>query len=132
MSIRSHSGPEWPSRSGPAVDAGRAIRCTESVRDIAEDFTVLAEALMHKTYGIAATTTELLGIVTALDQLAHDAIGALVVRQRSQGEPLSDLTPLLNLTENRLRKKYDPETVDQSLASRRRADARGPQHPADR
>lgn len=120
MSIRSHPVPERPARTGPAVDADRATRCTESVRDIAEDFTVLSEALMHSTYGVAAPTTEILEIVIALESLAQEAIPALVVRQRSQGEPLSELTPLLGLTENRLRKKYVPQDVDHALASRRR------------
>ncbi|MFF3787723.1 helix-turn-helix domain-containing protein [Streptomyces sp. NPDC001933] len=119
MSIRSHPGPERPLRPGPAIDADRAGRCTESVRDIAEDFTVLAEALMHSTYG-SAPTTELLHIIMGLENLVQQAIAALVVRQRSQGKPLSDLAPMLNRTEDRLRKKYDPQTVDQTLATRRR------------
>ncbi|WP_406349270.1 helix-turn-helix domain-containing protein [Streptomyces sp. NBC_00144] len=120
MSIRSYSGPERPPRFGPAVDADRAARCTESVRDIAEDFTVLGEALVHSAYGICVSTPELLGIVIALENLAQEAIGALVVRQRSQGEPLGDLALMLERTEDRLRKKYVPQAVDVALASRSR------------
>ncbi|MFF3257727.1 helix-turn-helix domain-containing protein [Streptomyces sp. NPDC002932] len=132
MPIRSHPVPQRPARSGPAIDAARATRCTESVRDMAEDFTVLSEALMHSTYGVAAPTAELLEIVIALERLAQEAIPALVVRQRSQGESLSELAPLLNLTPNRLRKKYVPQAVDRSLASRRRPRRAAPStQPAD-
>ncbi|MFJ2271940.1 helix-turn-helix domain-containing protein [Streptomyces sp. NPDC087228] len=120
MSIRSQAGPARPARSAPTVDTGRATRCTEAVRDIAEDFSVLVEALMHSAYGAAAPTTELLQHVVALDALAQEAIGALVVRQRSQGEPLGALARMLERTEDRLRKKYDPQTVDHALATRLR------------
>ncbi|WP_381805366.1 helix-turn-helix domain-containing protein [Streptomyces niveus] len=120
MSIRSHSGPERPSRSGPAVDPERAVRCTESLRDIAEDVTTLSDALVHKTYGTAAPATEVLSTVIELGRLLDEAVAVLVVRQRSQGEPLGELASLLDRTEDRLRKKYDPRAIDQSLASRRR------------
>ncbi|MET9535334.1 helix-turn-helix transcriptional regulator [Streptomyces sp. NPDC006649] len=120
MSIRSYSAPGQPSRSGPAVDAGRAARCTEAVRDIAEDLTVLGEALMHCAYSISAPTTDLLRIVIDLDKLNREAVAALVVRQRSQGEPLGDLALMLERTEDRLRKKYVPQDVDAALTSRSR------------
>ncbi|MCX4970833.1 helix-turn-helix domain-containing protein [Streptomyces sp. NBC_00654] len=120
MPIRSHSSPDRPARSGPAVDADRAARCTESLRDIAEDITVLGEAFVYNTCDRAAPTTELLETVTALQDLVQEAIAAIVVRQRSQGEPLSDLAPMLKRTEDRLRKKYDPQAVDQNLATRTR------------
>ncbi|MET7636787.1 helix-turn-helix transcriptional regulator [Streptomyces sp. NPDC005499] len=120
MSIRSHSGPKLQARAGTAVDADRAIRCTEAVRDIAEDVIVVADAFINRASGTDASTTELLGYVISLNRLTQEATAALVVRQRSLGEPLSDLAPLLNLTEDRLRKKHRPQTVDQALASRSR------------
>ncbi|MFB7852683.1 helix-turn-helix domain-containing protein [Streptomyces sp. NPDC056053] len=120
MSIRSHPGPRRAPRSGPAVDAGRAGRCTEYIRDIAEDFTVLADALTHGTYDTSASTADLLQTVIEFDNLVQEAIGVLVVRQRSQGEPLSELALLLDRTEDRLRKKYDLQAIDHNHTSRRR------------
>ncbi|MBZ6100739.1 helix-turn-helix domain-containing protein [Streptomyces olivaceus] len=49
-----------------------------------------------------------------------EAIGVVVVRQRAQGMPLADLAPIARLTEDRLRKKYDPLSVDRALATRDR------------
>ncbi|MFJ3713748.1 helix-turn-helix transcriptional regulator [Streptomyces sp. NBC_01267] len=120
MSIRSQSGPARPARSAPCVDTDRATRCTEAVRDIAEDLTALSEELMQSAYGIATPTTELLDRVVAIKSLTQEAIGALVVRQRSQGEPLGELAEILERTEDRLRKKYNPHIVDQALTSRHR------------
>ncbi|MEV0749784.1 helix-turn-helix transcriptional regulator [Streptomyces sp. NPDC050273] len=118
MSLRAY--PSRPARKGPAVDADRAKRCTEAVRDIAEDCVVVAESLINSATAPDAPTTELLHTVSTLAALAEEATAALVVRQRSQGEPLKGLAPMLNLTEDRLRKKYDPQTIDQSLTTRSR------------
>ncbi|WP_406414134.1 helix-turn-helix transcriptional regulator [Streptomyces halstedii] len=120
MPNRPHSGPERPTRNGPAVDADRATRCTEAVRDIAEDVVVVGDAFINRASDGAASASELLGLVVMAQGLVEEATAALVVRQRSQGEPLADLAPTLNLTEDRLRKKYDPRTVDRKLATRRR------------
>ncbi|MFF3177908.1 helix-turn-helix domain-containing protein [Streptomyces sp. NPDC057900] len=120
MSIRSHPGPQPSARNGPAIDPDRAKRCTEAVRDIAEDLIVVADAFLNRASDNAAPTTELLHIVTTINALAQEATEALVVRQRSQGEPLSDLAPELKVTEDRLRKKYDPQAIDQALARRSR------------
>ncbi|MFE3431147.1 helix-turn-helix domain-containing protein [Streptomyces sp. NPDC059171] len=120
MPARSHPDPNHPPRSQPAVDAGRAARCTEAIRDIAEDLVVRAEELLHKTHNPDTPATDLVGTVAELTRLTEEATAALVVRQRSQGKPLKQLTPPLGLTEDRLRKKYNPQAVDLRLASRSR------------
>ncbi|WLQ53653.1 XRE family transcriptional regulator (plasmid) [Streptomyces poriferorum] len=120
MSIRSHPGPQQPRRKGTAVDTDRAGRCTERVRDIAEDIVIVADALIHRASDNTATAPELLHLVNTVTSLAQQATGGIVVRQRSQGKPLSDLAPELNLTEDRIRKKYDPQTIDRDLATRTR------------
>ncbi|MFG3399367.1 helix-turn-helix domain-containing protein [Streptomyces parvus] len=143
MPARSHPGPSRPPRSQPAVDAGRAARCTEAIRDIAEDFVVRAEELLHQTHDPDTPATDLVVTVAELGRLTEEATAALVVRQRSQGEPLKELSPALGLTEDRLRKKYHPHAVDLRLASRPRPrrevpgsrtpeDASGPPGPKNR
>ncbi|WP_059256655.1 helix-turn-helix domain-containing protein [Streptomyces reticuli] len=109
-----------PPRSAPSADAARARRCTEALRDIAEDCTVVSEALLHSAYRVAAPNTELLQRLVALGDLVDEAIGVVVVRQRAQGEPLAALSPIAKLTEDRLRKKYVPSAVDSALATRSR------------
>ncbi|MFF7492884.1 hypothetical protein [Streptomyces rubiginosohelvolus] len=123
MPARSHPDPNCPPRSQPAVDVARAARCTEAIRDIAEDFVVRAEELLHQTHNPDTPATDLVVTVAQLARLTEEATAALVVRQRSQGEPLKELTPALGLTEDRLRKKYYPKTVDLRLASRTGHDA---------
>lgn len=120
MSARSHPHPSRPSSSNVSISAGRASRCTEALRDIAEDLAVVADEFLHKTHSATTPTTELLRTVVELGLLVQEAVSALVVRHRSQGEPLSDLAPSLRLTEDRLRKKFKPATVDENLASRTR------------
>ncbi|MCR8945072.1 helix-turn-helix transcriptional regulator [Streptomyces sp. OUCMDZ-4982] len=120
MSTSSHPGPPQPARSGPAVNAARAARCTEVLRDISEDIAVVADAFMQQTYGTTLPTTDLVDTVMVLRRLTDEAISAIVVRQRSQGEPLGHLAPALDLTVDRLRKKYVPGAVDHALATRRR------------
>ncbi|MYS40161.1 helix-turn-helix domain-containing protein [Streptomyces sp. SID5998] len=109
-----------PARATPSADAARAQRCTEAIRDIAEDFAVLSETLMNSAYGVAAPTTEMLQLVVALDHLAQEATAVLVVRQRSQGEPLRELEQILGRSGDRLRKKYSPRAVDEAIRTRRR------------
>ncbi|GAA2957180.1 hypothetical protein GCM10020227_25430 [Streptomyces flavovirens] len=75
---------------------------------------------MHETYGFATPTADLVDTVMELSRLTEEAGAAIVVRQRSQGEPPSNIAPALELTVDWLRKKYVPEVVDQALASRRR------------
>lgn len=108
------------SRPARSANPARARRCTEALRDIAEDCTVLSEALLHSAYRVAAPNTELLQRLVDLRDLVDEAIGVVVVRQRAQGEPLADLAPIAKRTEDRLRKKYDPSSVDRALATRRR------------
>ncbi|MGW0608681.1 helix-turn-helix domain-containing protein [Streptomyces sp. NPDC002640] len=55
-----------------------------------------------------------------LEDLIEEAKAALVVRQRSRGEPLKALAPILDLSEDRLRKKYVPQAVDEQLVKRSR------------
>nr|WP_275404865.1 helix-turn-helix transcriptional regulator [Streptomyces sp. SID10815] len=62
----------------------------------------------------------MLQLVVALDHLAREATAVLVVRQRSQGEPLGELEPILGLSEDRLRKKYSLHAVDDAIRTRRR------------
>ncbi|MGW5330885.1 helix-turn-helix domain-containing protein [Streptomyces sp. NPDC004014] len=109
-----------PARSAAPAHRARATRCTEALRDIAEDCTVVSEALLLTAYNAASPNTELLQRLVSLRDLADEAIAVVVVRQRAQGEPLADLAPILELTEDRLRKKYDPPSVDRALAVRRR------------
>ncbi|MCZ9347072.1 hypothetical protein NGM37_56160, partial [Streptomyces sp. TRM76130] len=47
-------------------------------------------------------------------------IGVVVVRQHAQGAPLADLAPIAEITDDRLRKKYNPLSVDHALTTRRR------------
>lgn len=127
MSLRSYAAPEQRARAtGTAVDADRAARCTEAVRDIAEDVIVVADAFINRASGTDASTTDLLAYINALNRLTQEATAALVVRQRSQGEPLGDLAPMLNLTEDRLRKKYSPQQVDRDLTNRVRPMRKAP------
>ncbi|MFE0083377.1 helix-turn-helix domain-containing protein, partial [[Kitasatospora] papulosa] len=121
MSIRSHSAPQLPARKGPAVDAGRAARCTEAIRDIAEDAVVVTDNLLRRAFDPTTTTTsELLHLFGTLADLLEAGTAALVVGHRSAGLPLSDLAPDLHLSEDRIRKKYDPRTIDRQLAARAR------------
>ncbi|MGQ4353057.1 helix-turn-helix domain-containing protein [Streptomyces drozdowiczii] len=118
MSIRSHPDPQEPARKGPALDADRAARCTEAVRDIAEDLVLVADALINRATDDTATTIELFTLASTVADLAQQATGALVVRQRSQGEPLDQLAVIANRSVDRLRRKYHPRTTDQNLAKR--------------
>ncbi|WP_309030401.1 helix-turn-helix domain-containing protein [Streptomyces alfalfae] len=113
-------GAPRPGRSVPSADAARASRCTEALRDIAEDCTVHSEALLLGTYSGTLSNADLLQRFIDLQNLVDEAIGVVVVRQRSQGAPLADLAPIAKRTEDRLRKKYNPLSVDLALATRRR------------
>ncbi|MFI8308456.1 helix-turn-helix domain-containing protein [Streptomyces sp. NPDC085927] len=119
-SVQTADGTPRPARSVPSAHPARATRCTEALRDIAEDCTMVSEALLLSAYSAAAPNTELLQRLVTLRDLVDEAIGAVVVRQRAQGEPLADLAPIVRRTEDRLRKKYDPPSVDRALATRRR------------
>ncbi|MEU1122979.1 XRE family transcriptional regulator [Streptomyces sp. NPDC005899] len=120
MSTRSHPDPQLPTRKGPAVDAGRAGHCTEAIRDIAEDAVVVTDNLLHRAFDPTSTTSELLQLFDTLATLVQEGTAALVVRHRSHGLPLSDLAPDLRLSEDRIRKKYNPRSIDQQLATRAR------------
>ncbi|MGW7521826.1 helix-turn-helix domain-containing protein, partial [Streptomyces sp. NPDC054796] len=78
----------------------------------------------------AASPTELAELLVILDQLTQQATGAVVVRQRSQGNPLGDLAQIFDRTEDRLRKKYEPLAVDRALAARSRPLRTTPREPA--
>ncbi|TGZ12344.1 hypothetical protein DV517_74390 [Streptomyces sp. S816] len=118
-----------PARSAPPAHAGRVTRCTEAIRDIAEDCTVISEDLLASAYSGATPNTELLQRLIGLRDLVEEAIGVVVVRQRAQAEPLKDLVPIAGLTEDRLRKKYDPASLDRALATRRRPEPVTGVHP---
>lgn len=122
MSARSRTrNPDHPDPTRfSSADRSRAARCTEAIRDIAEDITMLAEELMSNAYGVAAPSTDMLRQVVELGALVEEAKAALVVRQRSRGEPLNALEPILQLTADRMRKKYDPQAVDEKLTKRSR------------
>lgn len=120
MTTRSHPSTQRQTRNGPAIDDARAARCTEAVGDIAEDLIVAVDAFLNRASDNATSTTELLTIITTISALTEEATGALVVRQRSQGAPLSALAPILNVTDDRLRKKYNPQRIDRALAARSR------------
>ncbi|MFF5860779.1 helix-turn-helix domain-containing protein [Streptomyces sp. NPDC012751] len=109
-----------PARPAPSADSARAARCTEALRDIAEDCTVVSEDLLLSAYSAATPNTDLLQRLVSLRDLVDEAIGAVVVRQRAQGKPLAELEPIAKRTVDRLRKKYSPESVDHALANRPR------------
>ncbi|KQZ12113.1 helix-turn-helix transcriptional regulator [Streptomyces clavifer] len=119
MSTSSHPDHERSPRTAPAIDADRAQRCAEALRDIAEDIVLVAETFMTRA-STASAATELLECTTSIGRLTQQATAAIVVGQRSQGEPLGELEPLLNLSVDRLRKKYPPQAVERELAARRR------------
>ncbi|MEW2339059.1 helix-turn-helix transcriptional regulator [Streptomyces sp. NPDC006682] len=119
MSTSSRPGTGRPLRTGPAIDTGRVTRLAGAVCGIAEDLVLKTEDFFTQSSG-GATPLEQLREAVAIRQLANAAIAGLVVQQRSLGEPLGALEPLLNLSADRLRKKYPPHAVDQQLASRTR------------
>ncbi|WP_221354619.1 helix-turn-helix domain-containing protein [Streptomyces beigongshangae] len=125
---RTAEGTLRPARSVPSADPARASRCTEALRDIAEDCNVVSEALLLSAYSAAPPNDDLLQHLVSLQNLVEEAIGAVVVRQRTQGEPLADLAPIVKRTEDRLRKKYDPLLVDRALATRHRPKPATPAH----
>ncbi|MCN9240402.1 helix-turn-helix domain-containing protein [Streptomyces sp. RY43-2] len=134
MSTRSHAqtadGTRRPARSVPSASPARATRCTEALRDFAEDCTVVSEALLSSAYSAAVPNTELLQRLVSLRDLVDEAIGVVVVRQRAQGKPLAELAPIARITEDRLRRKYDPPSVDHSLTIRHRPKPVTPAQPA--
>ncbi|EYT77965.1 hypothetical protein CF54_39780 [Streptomyces sp. Tu 6176] len=117
-------------RPAPAADNARAARYTEAIRDISEDITVLGETLLNSAYGVAAPASEMMNHLVALDRLVREATGVLVVRQRLQRKPLTDLADLLELTDDRLRKKYRPQDIDDAIGNRCRPQRTPPAEPA--
>ncbi|MEU0632770.1 helix-turn-helix transcriptional regulator [Streptomyces sp. NPDC005989] len=118
MPTSSHRPPPIPRQ--PATDTERAARCSTAVRGMAVDAVRIAETLAARASDPNAATTDLLECTVQLTHLMQDTTAALVVRQRSRGEPLSDLEPVLKVSADRLRKKYPPRTVDRDLATRKR------------
>ncbi|CAL9327293.1 hypothetical protein SUDANB180_07789 (plasmid) [Streptomyces sp. enrichment culture] len=118
--IQTADGSPRPSR--PATPAGptRVTRMTEAIRDLAEDCTMVSGDLLLSADRAATPNTELLQHLITLRSLADEAIAAVVIRQRAQGKPLADLAPIAELTADRLRKKYDPLSVEKALETRRR------------
>ncbi|MFH7341226.1 hypothetical protein [Streptomyces sp. KHY 26] len=134
MSMRSRvqmadGGPK-PARSVPSAHPARATRCTEALRDIAEDCTVVSEDLLVSAYSGTTPNTELLQSLISLRDLVEEAIGVVVVRQRAQGKPLEDLAEFARLSGDRLRRKYDPASVDRALTTRHRPKPVTNAHPA--
>ncbi|MFH8993195.1 helix-turn-helix domain-containing protein [Streptomyces sp. NPDC017940] len=109
-----------PPSSRPAADTTRARRCTEAIRDIAEDFTVASENLMNDAYGPGTAVSNLLPHIVTLHRLLEELTGATVVLQRSRGESLDEAAYFLDRTKDRLRKKYPPHSIDAALAARTR------------
>ncbi|MFH7340689.1 helix-turn-helix domain-containing protein [Streptomyces sp. KHY 26] len=108
----------------------RATRCTEALRDIAEDCTVVSEDLLIRAYSGTTPNTELLQDLIALRDLVEEAIGVVVIRQRAQGKPVEDLAQVARLSGDRLRKKYDPTSIDRALTTRHRPKPVTTPHPA--
>ncbi|MFE4692160.1 helix-turn-helix domain-containing protein [Streptomyces sp. NPDC056749] len=117
MSTSSHPSTGQTPRTGPAIDASRATRLAGAVCDIAEDLVAKTGDLFTQSSS-GASPLEQLREAVAIQQLAEQAVAGLVVQQRSLGEPLGELEPLLDLSADRLRKKYPPYVVDQQLGSR--------------
>jgi transcriptional regulator with XRE-family HTH domain len=115
-------------RAALATDPARARRCTEALRDIAEDCTVVSESLMLNAYSATTPNTDLLQLLVDLRELVDEAIGVVGVRPRAQGESLAELEPIAKRTQDRLRKKYNPTSVDRALATRRRPSPATPAH----
>ncbi|MER5501257.1 helix-turn-helix transcriptional regulator [Streptomyces sp. NPDC002561] len=112
--------PRQPARPGAAADAERAARCSAAVHDMAVDTVRIAETFAARACDPNAPTTDLLECTVELTRLMQDTTAALVVRQRSRGEPLTALEPQLQVTADRLRRKYPPQAVDRDLATRKR------------
>ncbi|MEU2730626.1 helix-turn-helix domain-containing protein [Streptomyces griseoviridis] len=79
-----------------------------------------ADKLTLSSYNPATSAPDLLQQIVEIQRLADEAVSALVVRQRSQGDSLAEAAHILDLTEDRLRKKYVPRDVDRSLSNRSR------------
>ncbi|MBZ6100582.1 hypothetical protein KVH14_35490 [Streptomyces olivaceus] len=60
-----------PARAVASADAARARRCTEALRDIAEDCTVVSEALLLGAYSVAPPNTDLLQRLISLRDLGR-------------------------------------------------------------
>ncbi|MGP3990828.1 helix-turn-helix domain-containing protein [Streptomyces sp. 3N207] len=118
MSTRSHTTAQT-ARTTPSLDRGRAARCTHGLREIAGDLHALSESLMLGTYN-NVSPTEIAQLIAGIDGLLQQATGALVVRERSQGKPLTGIATALDRSEDRLRKKYPPQDIDHQLATRKR------------
>ncbi|WP_371099174.1 helix-turn-helix domain-containing protein [Streptomyces sanglieri] len=112
--------PEPPARKGSSTDAERAARCSTAVHGMAVEAVRIAETFVARASDPSAVTTDLLECTVQLTRLMEDTTAALVVRQRSRGEPLTDLEPVLKVSADRLRRKYPPRTVDRELATRKR------------
>ncbi|MEU2135161.1 helix-turn-helix transcriptional regulator [Streptomyces sp. NPDC018352] len=87
---------------------------------MAVDAVRIAETFAARASDPGAATTDLLECTVQLTRLMQDTTAALVVRQRSRGEPLTDLEPVLKVSADRLRRKYPPRAVDRDLATRKR------------
>ncbi|MFJ2170324.1 helix-turn-helix domain-containing protein [Streptomyces griseofuscus] len=118
--VQTADGTPQPARSAPSANPSRASRCTEALRDIAEDCTVVSEDLLAGAYSGTTLNTDILQRLISLRGLVEEAIGVVVVRHRAQAQPLKELVPIAGISEDRLRKKYEPTSVDRSLATRSR------------
>ncbi|MGW1143635.1 helix-turn-helix domain-containing protein [Streptomyces sp. NPDC002454] len=121
MSTRSPRIPSSASKSAPratpSANPTRAERCRQAFSGMAEATVTLSDALM--THAVSPTDlASRMGDLIKLRLLAGEMIAATVVQQRSQGEPLDDFASMLELSTDRLRKKYNPTDVDQRLTAR--------------
>ncbi|MER5967506.1 helix-turn-helix domain-containing protein [Streptomyces sp. NPDC002057] len=109
-----------PPQARCTSDEERAARCTAALREMSEDGVLLADSLLGSSTSGTAPATEQLRDAIAVRDLAEEMISTLVVRQRAERKPLDELAQILDLSVDRLRKKYSPETVDSRLATRSR------------
>lgn len=110
-----------PPRSVPSRNPERADRCAEGIRDVSEDLSVLTGSLLHSTHTSPLINADVIDRLVEIRAVLEAGIAAAVVRQRSEGKPLGELARAVGVTEDRMRKKYDPQATVTMLATRRRA-----------
>ncbi|WP_037613759.1 helix-turn-helix domain-containing protein [Streptomyces albus] len=139
MSTRSHpDGQSARTRTTPSANPARAARYEQGLRDIAGDISAVAETLMLGTYN-NAPPAELAQQCQQMADLTDGWKGTLIVRERSLGRRLDAIAEAFDRSEDRLRKKYPFQNVDQYLLDReppskprqvRKVTTSSPQQPA--
>lgn len=119
MSTRSHpDGQSARTRTTPSTNTDPAARYEQGLRDIAGDIRAVAETLMLGTYN-NAPPAELAQQCQHMADLTDGWKGTLVVHERSLGRRLDDIADAFGRSEDRLRKKYPFQNVDQYLLDRK-------------